>query len=112
MKNTAPALKYSILKINLIMFMILAFGLYNHFIIASTMIAIAGLDIILSMSGLQIAGRKKAKFILLLLLHSVIISEAIIIGTERGLFEVIVFFLMGIVVGEISIIEYKKIKEE
>lgn len=110
MKNTA--LKYAILKINLIMFMILAFGLYNHFIIASTMIAIAGLDIILSMSGLQIAGRKKAKFILILLLHGVIISAAIIIGAERGLFEVIVFLLIGIVVGEISITEYQKITEE
>ena len=77
-------LKYAIVKINLIMFMILAFGLYDHFIIASTMIAIAGLDIILSMSGLQIAGRKKAKFILLLLLHGVIISAAIIIGAERS----------------------------
>ena len=110
MKNTA--LKYAILKINLIMFMILAFGLYNHFIIASTMIAIAGLDIILSMSGLQIAGRKKAQFILILLLHGVIISAAIIIGAERGLFEVIVFLLIGIVVGEISITEYQKITEE
>lgn len=110
MRNTA--LKYAILKINIIVFMILIFKMYNHFIIASTMIAIAGLDIILSMSGLQIAGRKKAKFILILLLHGVIISAAIIIGAERGLFEVIVFLLIGIVVGEISITEYQKITEE
>ncbi len=110
MKNTA--LKYAIAKLNIIIFTILIFGLYKHLIIASTMIAIAGLDIILAISGLQIAGRKKAKFILLLLLHGVIISEAIIIGAERGLFEVIVFLLIGIVVGEISIIEYQKIKEE
>lgn len=112
MKNTAPALKYSILKINLIMFMILAFGLYNHFIIASTMIAIAGLDIILAMSEVQIFGRKKAKCILVLLLHAVIISEAIIIGAERGLFEVIVFLIFGVIVAEISVAEYQKITEE
>lgn len=105
-------LKYAIVKINLIMFMILAFGLYDHFIIASTMIAIAGLDIILSMSGLQIAGRKKAKFILLLLLHGVIISAAIIIGAERRLFEVISFLIFGVIVGEISIMEYQKITKE
>lgn len=85
MKNTA--LKYAIAKLNIIIFTILIFGLYKHLIIASTMIAIAGLDIILAISGLQIAGRKKAKFILVLLIHSVIISAAIIIGAERGNFS-------------------------
>lgn len=110
MKNTA--LKYAILKINIIVFMILVFGLYNHFIITSTILAIAGLDIILAFSGLQIVGRKKAKFILLLLLHGVIISTAIIIGAERGLFEVIAFLALGIVIGEISVSEYQKITEE
>ena len=110
MKNTA--LKYAILKINIIVFMILIFKMYNHVIITSTMIAIAGLDIILSISGLQIAGRKKAKFILLLLLHGGIISEAIIIGAERGLFEVIAFLIFGVIVGEISITEYQKMTEE
>lgn len=109
-RNTA--LKNAIVKLNIIMFTILIFGLYKHLIIASTMIIIAGLDIILAFSELQIAQREKAKFILVLLIHSVIISEAIIIGAERGLFEVIVFFLIGIVIGEISIIEYQKIKEE
>lgn len=105
-------LKYAIVKLNIIMFTILIFGLYKHLIIASTMIIIAGLDIILAFSELQIAQRGKAKFILVLLIHSVIISTAIIIGAERGLFEVIVFLLIGIVVGEISITEYQKITEE
>ena len=110
MKNTA--LKNAIVKLNIIMFTILIFGLYKHLIIASTMIIIAGLDIILAFSELQIAQRGKAKFILVLLIHSVIISTAIIIGAERGLFHVIVFLLIGIVVGEISILEYQKIREE
>lgn len=110
MKNTA--LKNAIVKLNIIMFTILIFGLYKHLIIASTMIIIAGLDIILAFSELQIAQRGKAKFILVLLIHSVIISTAIIIGAERGLFQVIVFLLIGIVVGEISILEYQKIREE
>ena len=110
MKNTA--LKYAILKINIIVFMILAFGLYNHFIITSIMLAIAGLDIILAISELQIAGRKKAKFILLLLLHAIIISVSIIIGIEKGLFAVIAFLALGIVTGEISVVEYQKITEE
>lgn len=46
MKNIA--LKYAIVKLNIIMFTILIFGLYKHLIIASTMIIIAGLDIILA----------------------------------------------------------------
>ena len=103
-------LNLPICKLNLAIFLILAFKLYNHnYIITTAILFICGLDIILFFSGIKIKGRDKIKFIQVIALY-LILSCATIIITKEGIFVTIFFLVFAIIIAEISVVEYKKIK--
>lgn len=102
-------LNLPICKLNLAIFLILAFKLYyNHYIISISILLISLLDIIL-FSGIKIKGRDKIKFIQVIALY-LTLSCATIIITKEEISLTIFFLLFAIIIGEISVVEYKTIK--
>lgn len=101
-------LNLTICKLNLAIFLILAFKLYNHYIITTSILLISLLDIIL-FSGIKIKERVNIKFIQVIALYLTLSCATIIIIKEE-ISTTIFFLLFAIIIGEISIAEYKKIK--
>ena len=101
-------LNLPICKLNLAIFLILAFKLYNHYIISISILLISLLDIIL-FSGIKIKGRDKIKFIQVIALYLTLSCTTIII-TKEEISSTIFFLLFAIIIGEISVVEYKTIK--
>ena len=89
---------------------ILIFSVYDNIYLSSSMIIIGIIDILILV--LNIEQKEMAKFILVLVLYSHIILTTIYIGTEKNFYTSIVYLIFGLLILELSILEYKKIKKE
>ena len=103
-------LNLGILKINLMISTILIFSIYNNIFLSTGMIIIGMIDILILV--LNIEQKEMVKFILVLILYSHIILTTIYIGIEKNFYTSIVYLIFGILILELSILEYKKIKKE
>ena len=103
-------LNIGILKINIIIFTLLIFSVYDNIYLSSSMIIIGMIDILILV--LNIEQKEMVKFILVLVLYSHIILTTIYIGIEKNFYTSIVYLIFGILILELSILEYKKIKKE
>ena len=99
-------LNLGLLKINLI----LIFSVYDNIFLSTGMIIIGMIDILILV--LNIEQKEIIKFILVLILYSYIILTTIYIGIEKNFYTSIVYLIFGILILELSILEYKKIKKE
>ena len=97
-------LNLGLLKINLMISTILIFSIYNNIFLSTGMIIIGMIDILILV--LNIEQKEIIKFILVLILYSYIILTTIYIGIS------IVYLIFGLLILELSILEYKKIKKE
>ena len=102
-------LNLGLLKINLMISTILIFSVYDNIYLSSSMIIIGIIDILILV--LNIEQKEMAKFILVLVLYSHIILTTIYIGTEN-FYSSIIYLIFGILILELSILEYRKIKKE
>lgn len=103
-------LNIGLLKMNIIIFTLLIFSVYNNIFLSTGMIIIGMIDILILV--LNIEQKEIIKFILVLILYSYIILTTIYIGTEKNFYTSIVYLIFGILILELSILEYKKIKKE
>lgn len=103
-------LNIGILKMNIIIFTLLIFSVYDNIYLSSSMIIIGMIDILILV--LNIEQKEMVKFILVLVLYSHIILTTIYIGTEKNFYTSIVYLICGLLILELSILEYKKIKKE
>ena len=103
-------LNIGILKMNIIIFTLLIFSVYDNIYLSSSMIIIGMIDILILV--LNIEQKEMVKFILVLILYSHIILTTIYIGTEKNFYTSIVYLICGLLILELSILEYKKIKKE
>ena len=103
-------LNIGILKMNIIIFTLLIFSVYDNIYLSSSMIIIGRIDILILV--LNIEQKEMVKFILVLVLYSHIILTTIYIGTEKNFYTSIVYLICGLLILELSILEYKKIKKE
>lgn len=103
-------LNLELLKINLMISTILIFSIYNNIFLSTGMIIIGMIDILILV--LNIEQKEMVKFILVLVLYSHIILTTIYIGTEKNFYTSIVYLIFGLLILELSILEYKKIKKE
>lgn len=103
-------LNLELLKINLMISTILIFSVYDNIYLSSSMIIIGIIDILILV--LNIEQKEMAKFILVLVLYSHIILTTIYIGTEKNFYTSIVYLIFGLLILELSILEYRKIKKE
>lgn len=103
-------LNIGLLKMNIIIFTLLIFSVYNNIFLSTGMIIIGMIDILILV--LNIEQKEMVKFILVLILYSYIILTTIYIGTEKNFYTSIVYLIFGILILELSILEYKKIKKE
>ena len=85
-------LNLELLKINLMISTILIFSVYDNIYLSSYMIIIGIIEI--------------------LILYSHIILTTIYIGTEKNFYTSIVYLIFGLLILELSILEYRKIKKE
>lgn len=97
-------LNLGLLKINLMISTILIFSVYDNIFLSTGMIIIGMIDILILV--LNIEQKEIIKFILVLILYSYIILTTIYIGIS------IVYLIFGLLILELSILEYKKIKKE
>lgn len=97
-------LNLGLLKINLMISTILIFSIYDNIFLSTGMIIIGMIDILILV--LNIEQKEIIKFILVLILYSYIILTTIYIGIS------IVYLIFGLLILELSILEYKKIKKE
>ena len=103
-------LNIGILKMNIIIFTLLIFSVYDNIYLSSSMIIIGMIDILILV--LNIEQKEIIKFILVLILYSYIILTTIYIGIKKNFYTSIVYLIFGILILELSILEYKKIKKE
>ena len=103
-------LNLGLLKINLMISTILIFSVYDNIFLSTGMIIIGMIDILILV--LNIEQKEIIKFILVLILYSYIILTTIYIGIEKNFYTSIVYLIFGILILELSILEYKKIKKE
>ena len=103
-------LNIGILKMNIIIFTLLIFSVYDNIYLSSSMIIIGMIDVLLLV--LNIEQKEMVKFILVLILYSHIILTTIYIGTENNFYSSIIYLIFGLLILELSILEYKKIKKE
>lgn len=103
-------LNIGLLKMNIIIFTLLIFSVYNNIFLSTGMIIIGMIDILILV--LNIEQKEMVKFILVLILYSYIILTTIYIGIEKNFYTSIVYLIFGILILELSILEYKKIKKE
>lgn len=103
-------LNIGLLKMNIIIFTLLIFSVYNNIFLSTGMIIIGMIDILILV--LNIEQKEIIKFILVLILYSYIILTTIYIGIEKNFYTSIVYLIFGILILELSILEYKKIKKE
>ena len=103
-------LNLGLLKINLMISTILIFSIYDNIFLSTGMIIIGMIDILILV--LNIEQKEIIKFILVLILYYYIILTTIYIGTEKNFYTSIVYLIFGILILELSILEYKKIKKE
>ena len=103
-------LNIGLLKMNIIIFTLLIFSVYNNILLSTGMIIIGIIDILILV--LNIEQKEIIKFILVLILYSYIILTTIYIGIEKNFYTSIVYLIFGILILELSILEYKKIKKE
>lgn len=103
-------LNIGLLKMNIIIFTLLIFSVYNNIFLSTGMIIIGMIDILILI--LNIEQKEMVKFILVLILYSYIILTTIYIGIEKNFYTSIVYLIFGILILELSILEYKKIKKE
>lgn len=103
-------LNLGLLKINLMISTILIFSVYDNIYLSSSMIIIGIIDILILV--LNIEQKEMVKFILVLVLYSHIILTTIYIGTEKNFYTSIVYLIFGLLILELSILEYRKIKKE
>ena len=103
-------LNIGLLKMNIIIFTLLIFSVYNNILLSTGMIIIGMIDILILV--LNIEQKEIIKFILVLILYSYIILTTIYIGIEKNFYTSIVYLIFGILILELSILEYKKIKKE
>ena len=103
-------LNLGLLKINLMISTILIFSVYDNIFLSTGMIIIGMIDILILV--LNIEQTEIIKFILVLILYSYIILTTIYIGIEKNFYTSIVYLIFGILILELSILEYKKIKKE
>ena len=102
-------LNIGILKMNIIIFTLLIFSVYDNIYLSTSMIIIGMIDVLLLV--LNIEQKEMVKFILVLVLYSHIILTTIYIGTEN-FYSSIIYLIFGILILELSILEYRKIKKE
>lgn len=102
-------LNLGLLKINIIIFTLLIFSVYDNIFLSTGMI-ITGMIYILILV-LNIEQKEIIKFILVLTLYGNIILTTIYIA-ENNFYTSIVYLIFGILILELSILEYKKIKKE
>ena len=103
-------LNIGLLKMNIIIFTLLIFSVYNNIFLSTGMIIIGMIDILILV--LNIEQKEMVKFILVLILYSYIILTTIYIGIEKNFYTSIVYLIFGILILELSILEYRKIKKE
>lgn len=103
-------LNIGLLKMNIIIFTLLIFSVYNNILLSTGMIIIGMIDILILV--LNIEQKEIIKFILVLILYSYIILTTIYIGIEKNFYTSIVYLIFGILILELSILEYRKIKKE
>ena len=103
-------LNLGLLKINLMISTILIFSIYDNIFLSTGMIIIGMIDILILV--LNIEQKEIIKFILVLILYSYIILTTIYIGIEKNFYTSIVYLIFVILILELSILEYKKIKKE
>lgn len=98
-------LNLGLLKINIIIFTLLIFSVYDNIFLSTGMI-ITGMIYILILV-LNIEQKEIIKFILVLTLYGNIILTTIYIA-ENNFYTSIVYLIFGLVILELSILEYKK----
>ena len=103
-------LNLGLLKINLMISTILIFSVYDNIFLSTGMIIIGMIDILILV--LNIEQKEIIKFILVLILYSHIILTTIYIGNEKNFYTSIVYLIFGLLILELSILEYRKIKKE
>lgn len=102
-------LNLGLLKMNFIIFAILVFSVYDNIFLSSSVIIIGTIDILILV--LNIEQKEIIKFILGLVLYGNIILTTIYIA-ENNFYTSIIYLIFGLVILELSILEYKKIKKE
>ena len=100
-------ISFFILKLDLIIIMILVFGLYKNDLFSGVLIFICTIGILLILPGIK--GKKLLKLIQILLIHFVLISGLFIF--KMNTLEIVFYLFFSILISEIEIIEYKNIKE-
>ena len=98
-------LNLGLLKINIIIFTLLIFSVYDNIFLSTGMI-ITGMIYILILV-LNIEQIEIIKFILVLTLYGNIILTTIYIA-ENNFYTSIVYLIFGLVILELSVLEYKK----
>lgn len=98
-------LNLGLLKINIIIFTLLIFSVYDNIFLSTGMI-ITGMIYILILV-LNIEQKEIIKFILVLTLYGNIILTTIYIA-ENNFYTSIVYLIFGLVILELSVLEYKK----
>ena len=93
------------MKINIIIFTLLIFSVYDNIFLSTGMI-ITGMIYILILV-LNIEQKEIIKFILVLTLYGNIILTTIYIA-ENNFYTSIVYLIFGLVILELSVLEYKK----
>lgn len=103
-------LNLGMLKMNIIIFTILVFSVYDNIFLSSGIIITGMLDILILV--LNIEQKEIIKFILVLTLYGNIILTTIYIASENNFYSSVIYLILGLFILELSILEYKKIKRE